>query len=441
MRGSRLRKIKQSFLAVGLALPLAFPTTTHAQTPAGGEPIRVGIVSFLTGPAAVPFGVPGRNSAELMIDAINNGTLPAPYNKGVGFGGTRLEARYVDEAGSVANQVTEYRNLVQRDGVKAVVGYVSSGNCLAVAPVAEEMKTITVLYDCGTPRIFEERDYTYVFRVTPTATMDSVGAARYAIDKKGQLSSFSGLNQNYAWGQDSWRDFVLAMKSLSPKATIDRELFPKFLAGEYGAEITSLLTSQAELIHTSFYGGDLESFVAQSGGRGLMQRKTMIMSCGESAMFRLGNRMPDGTIIGGRGPHGVLARDSELNKWFQKAYQERYGGPPTYPSYHMAQSILGLKSAWDKAAAAKNGQPTPEEISAAFAGQEFEGVSTRISMARAKGHQGISETAYGTFRYNKEANRPEVVDVVRYPAECVNAPDGMTSQAWLEGGMQGAKCQ
>lgn len=427
-----------SVLGVGAALALMLSASANAQTAASGDPVRVGIVSFLTGPAAVPFGVPGRNAAELIIDAINEGTLPAPYNE-AGLGGAPIEARYIDEAGSTANQVTEYRNLVQRDGVNAVVGYVSSGNCLAVAPVAEEMKTITVLYDCGTPRIFEERDYNYVFRVTPTATMDSVGAARYVIDK-GDVPSFSGLNQNYAWGQDSWRDFVLAMKTLAPEATIDRELFPKFLAGEYGAEITSLLTSQAELIHSSFYGGDLESFVAQATGRGLFQRKTTIMSCGESAMFRLGNRMPDGTVIGGRGPHGVLARESELNTWFQKAYTERFGSPPTYPSYHMAQSLLGLKAAWDKAAAAKGGQPDAEEVAEAFRGLEFDGPSTRISMARANGHQGISETAYGTFRFNKEKNQPEVVDIVRYPAECVNPPDGVTSQEWLEGGMQGAKC-
>ena len=52
--------------------------------------------------------------------------------------------------------VTEFRNLVQRDKVDAVVGYISSGSCLAVTPVAEELKALTVYFDCGTPRIFEE---------------------------------------------------------------------------------------------------------------------------------------------------------------------------------------------------------------------------------------------------------------------------------------------
>jgi branched-chain amino acid transport system substrate-binding protein len=193
--------------------------------------VKLGIVSFLTGPAASPFGIPGRNAAEVLIDAFNAGKAPAPYDK-VGLGGARIDAKYLDEAGSTANQVTEFRNLVQRDGVDAVVGYVSSGNCLAVTPVAEELKTLTVLYDCGTPRIFEEAPRKYVFRVTANATIDSVGAARYVVHAIKNISVFSGLNQNYAWGQDSWRDFVAAMKVLAPQASVDKELFPKLFVGE-----------------------------------------------------------------------------------------------------------------------------------------------------------------------------------------------------------------
>src|SRR5437764_3047708 len=244
----------------------------QAQQPAtAAADVKLGIVSFLTAPAAAPFGIPGRNAAEIVIEELNAGKVPAPYNA-PGLGGAKIEAKYVDEAGSTANQVTEYRNLVQRDNVDAVVGYVSSGSCLAVVPVAEELKTLTVLYDCGTPRIFEEAARKYVFRVTPHATMDSVGAALYVTHKIKDVSTYSGLNQNYAWGQDSWRDFVLAMKVLAPKATVDRELFPKLFAGEYGAEISNLLTSNSQFLHTSFYAGDLAALVFQAGPRGLLQR-------------------------------------------------------------------------------------------------------------------------------------------------------------------------
>jgi branched-chain amino acid transport system substrate-binding protein len=401
-------------------------------------PVKLGIVSFLTGPAAAPFGIPGRNGAEIMIEAMNAGKVPAPFNK-VGFGGSKIEAKYIDESGSAANVVTEFRNLVQRDQMDAVVGYVSSGNCLAVTPVAEELKALTVFYDCGTPRIFEEMPRTYVFRVSPHATMDNVGAARYLLTNKPDVTSYSGINQNYAWGQDSWRDFVGAMQVLAPNVTVDKTLFPKLFAGEYGAEISTLLTAKSQVLHTSFYDGDLEALVYQGESRALDKRMTMISTTGESAIWRLRDKMPDGTIIGARGPHGPLAPDSELNRWFHKIYTDRYNVPPTYPAYQMAQSLLGLKLAYEKA---KKGDAKPgtDEVAAAFKGIEFEGPSGPVKLAIGDGHQGISETAYGIYRFNKDKNEPEIVNIKRFPAECVNPPAGVNADEWIKAGMKGAKC-
>ena len=129
-------------------------------------PVKLGIVTFLSGPAAARSAFRAATARRSLIEALNAGTAPAPYNT-VGLGGAKIEAKYVDEAGSTAQVVTEFRNLVQRDQVEAVVGYVSSGSCLAVTPVAEELKTLTVYYDCGTPRIFEETPRHYVFRPIP----------------------------------------------------------------------------------------------------------------------------------------------------------------------------------------------------------------------------------------------------------------------------------
>jgi len=431
-----MRLFKGAAAAVLAASCLSFGTTEgRAQ-----DPVKLGIVSFLTGPAAGPFGIPGRNAAEIIIENLNAGKVPAPYAT-VGFAGAKIEPKIIDEAGSTANQVTEFRNLVQRDGMHAVVVYISSGNCLAVAPVAEELKALTVFFDCGTPRIFEEKPLKYVFRATPHATMDNVAAARYVLTKIKDLKAFSGINQNYAWGQDSWRDFVLALKTLAPQAKVDKELFPKLFAGEYGAEVSALLTSNSQIVHSSFWDGDLESFIFQSSARGLPQKSTLVFTAGETAMFRLGLKMPDGTIIGARGPPGVMAPDTPLNRWFRQVYEDRFGTPPTYPSYHMAQSILGLKAAWEKAAQAKGGQrPTTDEVVAAFEGLEFEGPSAKIRRAIGNGHQGVSDIAYGTYKWNKAEGKPELVDVIRYPAECVNPPANMTSVEWLEKGMPGAKC-
>src|SRR5256885_14310635 len=173
---------------------------------AAQQPVKIGIVAFISGPAAAPFGVPAKNAADFVIDELNAGRGPAPYDK-KGFGGATIETVVVDEAGSTTTQVTEFRNLVQRHNVDLVIGYISSGNCLAIAPVAEELKKFTNFFDCGTPRIFEDASYKYVFRTSSTATQDTVGAALYVKEFRANIKSIAGINQNYAWGQDSWGDF------------------------------------------------------------------------------------------------------------------------------------------------------------------------------------------------------------------------------------------
>ena len=139
--------------------------------------VKLGIVTFLSGPAAGPFGIPSRNAAELIAEAINKGEVPAPYDS-KGLPGAQIETLFVDEAGPASKVVQDFRDLVERRGVDAVVGYVSSGSCLGIAPVAEELKKLTVLFDCGTPRIFEDASYKYLFRTGAHAAMDNVAAAR-----------------------------------------------------------------------------------------------------------------------------------------------------------------------------------------------------------------------------------------------------------------------
>jgi len=292
-----MHKMTRLAAAVASTFLFALPAA-QAQDAA---PVKIGVVSFLSGPAAGPFGVPARNAAELTIEMLNAGKVPKPYDQ-KGLGGAKIEMTPLDEAGSTTVQVTEFRNLVQRTGVDLVVGYISSGNCLAIAPVAEELKKLTVFFDCGTPRIFEDASYKYVFRTSAHSTMDSVGAAMYAKEVKPNGKKFGGINQNYAWGQDSWADFEASMKLLIPGAEVTTSQMPKLFAGQYGAEISALLTSNSDFIHTSFWDGDLEAFILQAAPRGLFKKSAVILTTGETAMFKLAKQIPDGTIIPFRFP-------------------------------------------------------------------------------------------------------------------------------------------
>ena len=417
-------------LAIGSLVAAALaPGAVMAQ-----ESVKIGFVTFLSGPAAAPFGVPAKNAVEFVVEELNAGKGPAPYNK-KGYGGASIETVIIDEAGSTTTQVTEFRNLVQRHNVDLIIGYVSSGNCLAIAPVAEELKKLTNFFDCGTPRIFEDGSYKYVFRTSPTATMDSVGAALYVRDVRPKLKAIAGINQNYAWGQDSWGDFEAAMKVLVPQVEVKTSQMPKLFAGQYNAEVSALLSANVDVIHSSFWDGDLEALILQAGPRGLMKKSITILTTGETAMHKLAAQIPDGTVLGARGPFGPYAPNNRYNAWLSKGYQAKFSAVPNYASYQMTQAILGVKLAWEKALDANGGKrPTNEQVGAALENMTFEGPGGTVRMANGNGHQAIMETVYGRTKYAN--GKMTLTNVKRYPAEKVNPPAGAKSADWIKGGFK-----
>ena len=100
-----------------LALLTALAGFCPAQAADNGK-FRLGIVTFLSGPASGPFGVPAENAAKITIAALNNGKLAEPYAT-KGINGVEIETVVVDEAGGAGKQVEEFRNLVERHKVDA----------------------------------------------------------------------------------------------------------------------------------------------------------------------------------------------------------------------------------------------------------------------------------------------------------------------------------
>lgn len=427
-------------LAAGL-LSVAVVNPAHAQD---SEKFSIGVITFLSGGAAESFGVPAWNGGKMLIEMLNEGgILPAPYDK-PGFGGLQIEATVVDEAGGATKQVQEFRNLVQREKVDTVVGYVSSGDCLAIPPVADELKAFTILYDCGTPRVFEEGSYEYVFRTAAHAAMDNISLAKYMVSRGIKMDSIAGINQDYSWGQDSWADFVASAAQLNPESKAETALFPKIFSGQYGTEISALVRKKADLVHSSLWGGDLQAFVLQAAPRGLFSRSQVALSAGDHVLPQLDDKMPNGVVIGARGVNGLAARPrgDELTTILWEEYEKRFDVFPVQAPFRMWQALLGLKVAVEKAMAANGGKkPTDEELAAAMKGLSWMAPSGEIQMALAGGHQAIQPNAIGTTQWNEETNQMELIDLVYYAAECVNPPEGTKSIDWIKAGFPGAKCE
>ena len=408
------------------------------------DPVKLGIVTFMSGPAAESQGVPAWRSAEMLAKILNEGDqIPAPYGT-KGIGGFPVEVKSIDESGSTTKQVQELRNGFDRDGFDAIVGFTSSSNCLAVSPVAEEMRKLLILFTCGTPRIFEEAKYQYVFRNAAHATMDNVALARYVVDRKIKSGEIAAINPDYAYGRDNWSDFRRSIEKLQPSTKVTVELWPKLGAGQYGTEISALLQANPQAFYSVLWGGDLQAFLLQATPRGLLKDgRNIMVPDAQHVMQTMGNRMPEGVVTGARGEYGPFAPKGPLNDWLL-ASLKKYMPETTIPHqshYRMVQAILGYKLAFEKAMAANGGKrPTTEQIAAALAGSEWDTPGGKIKMALGNGHQAVQAMAIGVTKINPATKAVEITDIERFPAECVNPPEGMKAEEWISAGFPGAKC-
>ena len=113
----------------------------------------------------------------------------------------------------------------------------------------------------------------------------------------------------------------------------------------------------------------------QAAPRGLMKDRVVVLSASDHVLPPLGNKMPDGVIIG----RARLQRPIRREEPDQRLVRGGLWPPPirdsipVQPHYRAAQGLLGLKTAVEKAMAANGGKkPTSEEMAAAMVGIEWD---------------------------------------------------------------------
>ena len=298
-----LTTIWRCFGAFALSTNLAFAQDKPAE-------LKIGITTFLSGAASV-FGVPAKAAAEILIDELNA--------QG-GIGGVKVSASFVDEGIGGDKLLSEYRRLVQEQGVRTMLSAISSGNCNIIAPVAEDLKVLNVMWDCGTEKVLEARRYKYVVRTQANATTEMVATVLYLLKTRPNFSTIAVVNQDYAWGRDSWEIFLNTLKALKPDVNVVAEMFPKLGAADFSTEISRLQALKPDVILSTSWGGDLDTFVRQGAQRGLFGLgSTVVLPLAESSLERLGATMPEGVIVGGRGDHYFLhpeTKDDPKHKAF-----------------------------------------------------------------------------------------------------------------------------
>ncbi|ORE96351.1 extracellular ligand-binding receptor [Stappia sp. 22II-S9-Z10] len=396
------------------AAPMLAPAALAQDKP---EQLGMGIFTFASGPAAA-YGMPGRNAAELMIEQINADG---------GIGGVPVAPTYVDEAQGGEGVVSEFRRLAGDGSTDIMVAALSSGNCMALAPIADQLEMPMVTWNCDTHQLFLNAEHPYVFRPNSSTVPEFVAYAAYAAQKAPDATRIAIINPDYAFGHDAAAIFTAAMKAFNPNAEVVVELFPKLGTQSFNTEISRIAAARPDIIFSNMWGGDLESFARQASARGLFRSSQVILALGESILQRV--ELPEGVIVGVLGDSFWNAPDAKQEALdFAAAYNEKFGDYPVFPGMKMANTILVVKTVYEAAMEANGGTwPTKDEVLAALDGITAETLTGTVTVR--EDHDGIVDQIVGMTTGG--TGTPELAEMVRYPGAAITPPVGADPIEWV----------
>ena len=409
------------FIIASLLLAaICAPATAQTSKPAE---IGLGIFTFTSGPGAA-YGMPGRNAADVVISQINASG---------GIGGVPIKPIYVDEGQGTDAVIAEFRKLASDSNNQVMIAALSSANCLALAPIAEQLQTPTFMWNCDTHQLFLKDRYKYVYRSNSSTVPEFVADALYLLAVKPDVKTIAIIDPDYAFGRDAGLIFKQTLKTLKPDVEIVVELYPKLGSPSFNTEISRLVAAKPDVIFSNFWGADLENFVRQAAPRELFTSSQVILALGESVLQRVGNLLPDGVIIGVIGDGWWMSSTAQAKaqtKTFIEDYRKRFNEYPVFPSFKMANTLYVVKAVYEKALAANKGRwPTRDELVAAAKGLKTDTLTGTLALR--EDNDGLVDQIVGMTQKSSSYPFPIIGKMVRYPANLVTPPVGTDPIAWI----------
>lgn len=173
------------------------------------EELKIGVALPLTGAWAVG-GETIRNGVVIAQEEINAAG---------GINGKQVKLIIEDIKSSPADSVTAVKKLIEVDGVNALIAGAYSGDALAVAPVAEQAKTVLISPTALTTPLEEAGEWSFKLRESTGVHSD---ATLKEIAKKGQKLGI--LAQKY----EACDDYINQMNKLYAKYGITVEILERY---------------------------------------------------------------------------------------------------------------------------------------------------------------------------------------------------------------------
>lgn len=319
-----------SLLAATSVAMLATVSSAQAQE------VKLGVVMSNTGTYAF-VGTPVINAIRMAFDEMQASNY---------FGATKVSLMIEDNRSNTQEALALLTRMATRDNAVMVIGPVATGEAMAAAPVANELK-IPIFTTATSPAVLKPGPW--VFKVTETADQYMTLLGEHIAQKRKPKNCFNITirdNEGYILQNNVFRDTIkkggVAIAAEESILSADTD---------FTALATKIVTSKADCLFLSTPPEQGANIILQARQAGMPASTLLVGNTGMGANFvKAGGSAVDGTVFSAESvPTGV----NDLAKNFIVNYTKRYNVTPD------SWAMVGYSMALIAANAIKTAGPNP----------------------------------------------------------------------------------
>lgn len=220
----------------GTTTPVSSEVTEEAGT------IKVGVLASLTG-ALESYGKQTRNGFELGLEYATDGTMEVA--------GKKIEVIFEDTETKPEVAVQKATKLLEEDEVDFLVGSSSSGDTLAVLPLAEEYEKIMIIEPAVADSITGSEFNPYLFRTGRNSSQDAVAGAAAIAGEGVKIATFA---PDYSFGWDGVSAFKAAAEKLGAEIVLEEYADPA--ATDFTSNLQKIIQADPDYLFVVWAGAN-----------------------------------------------------------------------------------------------------------------------------------------------------------------------------------------
>ncbi len=219
------------------------------------DTIKIGGVAPLSGGVAV-YGVECKNGIDLAVEEINAAG---------GINGKKVEFVCEDDEGSPDKTVNAFKKLITKDGIKLVIGSLTSGCTQAITTLAQASKVVQIAPAATAPAITDAGNF--IFRACFIDPFQGTVGGKFAAETLGAKRAAILYDAGNDYSVGLYENFITSFKDLGGEIVAAES----YAGGDkdFNAQLTKIKNANPDVVYLPDYYGTVALIAKQLRAQGI----------------------------------------------------------------------------------------------------------------------------------------------------------------------------